>query len=189
MFNLIDTLPGKYLFHKSELGEFTLSSDSVIQTFTCWKRATSLISHIPDEENEAFRSIGYTIGGMLIFPGNKVNGRQTINGARGCNQRIADRLDLTLECIRRHYNGEISPLSEPLSRYSDFFRLFEEFSGYVDFFLLNDLVTGDYLIDFFIPFDDFRSAIPTDKASYIRFRQRSIEFVNARNQRIALQHP
>lgn len=79
-------------------------------------------------ENEAFRTIGYTIGAM------------TINGARGFNQSIADRMDLTLECIRRYYVGQRSPLTETLARYPDFFGLFETFSGYVDFFLLDDLV-------------------------------------------------
>jgi hypothetical protein len=29
-------------------------------------------------------------------------------------------------------------------RYRDFFALFESFRGYVDFFLLQDLVTDDY---------------------------------------------
>ncbi|WP_113903400.1 DUF6994 family protein [Brevibacterium celere] len=36
----------------------------------------------------------------------------TINGARGLHPRIVDRFDLTLECIRRHYRGEPSPLAD-----------------------------------------------------------------------------
>ena len=36
-----------------------------------------------EEENEAFTTIGYTIGGMMVFPGNRIDGKQTINGARG----------------------------------------------------------------------------------------------------------
>ena len=62
----------------------------------------------------------------------------TINGARGVNGKIKDRFDLTLECIRRHYTSEKSPLSDTLQRYSPFFNLFENFQGYVDFFLLQD---------------------------------------------------
>jgi hypothetical protein len=37
---------------------------------------------------------------MILFPGNRVGRFQTINGARGFNTAIADRLDLTLECVR-----------------------------------------------------------------------------------------
>ena len=90
----------------------------------------------PEEENEAFRTIGYTIGGMMVFPGNRIDGKATINGARGFTRKIADRFDLTLECIRRHYLNQPSPLDDTLSRYGDFFALFGNFDGYVDHFLL-----------------------------------------------------
>ncbi len=43
------------------------------------------------------------------------------------------RFDLTLECIRRHYLDEPSPLSDTLAWYADFFGLFGDFAGYVDF--------------------------------------------------------
>ena len=49
--------------------------------------------------------------------------------------RIAGRFDLTVECIRGHYLDEPSPLSDTLARYADFFALFGDFDGYVDFFL------------------------------------------------------
>lgn len=45
--------------------------------------------------------------------------RMTINGARGCHPLIKDRFDLTLECIRRHYLCDTSPLSAVLDRYAD----------------------------------------------------------------------
>ena len=85
--------------------------------------------------------IGYTIGGMMLFPGNRVGGKMTINGARGFHPRIKDRFDLTVECIRRHYRDEPSPLSDTLARYADFFGLFGDFQGYVEYFLLQDLVS------------------------------------------------
>ena len=136
---------------------------------------------------EAFCAVGYTIGGMIIFPSNRVDGRQTINGARGFTRRIADRFDLTLECIRRYYVAAPSPLGETLARYADFFALFGDLRGYVDFFLLQDLVdpfTGE--IRFFLPFDDFNGpAVPQDVDAYRAYRSRSIEFVSARNRRIA----
>ena len=179
---------GVYLHHRSELGEFFLSSDSVIPTFTRWGFAAAHPELFTEEENEAFMAIGYTIGGMMVFPGNRIDGKWTINQARGCLRKIADRFDLTLECIRRHYLGLDDPsrLGETLERYRDFFALFESFSGYVDFFLLQDLVTDDCsAVTFFMPFDDFKTpSVPKDFDTYLEYRRRSIEFIEARNRRI-----
>lgn len=190
LFDLNDTTLGVYLHHRSELGEFFLSSDSVIPTFTRWNSMKHIIELFPEEENEAFRTIGYTIGGMMVFPGNQIDGKWTINQARGVNTKIADRFDLTLECIRRHYLGQSSPLGETLSRYRDFFALFESLSGYVDFFMLQDLVTEDCsAVSFFMPFDDFNTpSKPNDRDSYEAYRHRSIAFVEARNRRIDVPH-
>src|SRR5262245_374857 len=104
-----------------DLGEFWLSSDTVIPSFSRYSKMAHIIAQVPEVEREEFRRIGYTIGGMMVFPGNKVDGKMTINGARGLNRRIADRFDLTVECIRRHYLDEPSPLSDTLARYGDFF--------------------------------------------------------------------
>lgn len=189
LFLLDDTTPGVYLHHRSDLGEFFLSSDSVMPTFTRWISLRSITEQFPEADNEAFRTIGYTIGGMMVFPGNQIDGKLTINGARGFNRKIADRMDLTLECIRRHYRGESSPLGDTLRRYGDFFALFGDFRGYADFFLLQDLVTDDYAaIKFFMPFDDFEtSSVPREVNTYKEYRRLSIEFIEARNLRIAAQ--
>ena len=48
-------------------------------------------------------------------------------------------MDLTLECVRRYYRHEDSPLAPVLGRYAGFFALFEDFQGYVDFFLLQPI--------------------------------------------------
>lgn len=187
-FGLDDTVPGAYLHHGSELGEFFLSSDSVIPTFTRWKSLKHITGLFAEEENEAFRAIGYTIGGMMVFPGNRIDGKNTINGARGFNRKIADRFDLTLECIRRHYSDESSPLGDTLARYRSFFTLFDDFMGYVNFFMLQDLVAAECsAVKFFMPFDDFKtSSVPNDRATYTEYRRLSIEFVTARNRRIDL---
>ena len=187
LFALEDTVPGVYLHHLSDLGEFFLSSDSVIPTFTRWGFAKTHPELVTEEEPEAFMAISYTIGGMMVFPGNSIDGKWTLNQARGCLRKISDRLDLTLECIRRHYMGLDSPLGATLARYRDFFKLFESFSGYVDFFLLQDLVTdGCSAVTIFPPFDDFQTrSVPTDIETYTRYRGRTIEFIEARNRRIA----
>lgn len=185
-FTLDAARPGHYLYHQSGLGEFTLSSDSIIPTFTHWIRMQPIVTQIPEKENEAFRAIGYTIGGMMIWPCNPIDGQRTINVERGFNQRIADRMDLTLECIRRNYLGEPSPLDATLERYEEFFALFGDFRGFVDHFFFQDLTAADYSeVIFFMPFDDFKPpAVPRDLATYLDYRQRSIDSIAARNSRI-----
>jgi hypothetical protein len=186
-FELDVTTPHTYLHHLSELGEFFLSSDAVIPSFSRARELKHIISQIPEVETQAFNRIGYTIGGMMVFPGNRVDRKMTINQARGCHGRIRDRFDLTLECIRRHYLDEPSPLSATLARYADFFGLFGDFAGYVDFFLLQDLVNEVALtVKFSTPFEDFTtSPLPGTLDAYLVYRQRAIEFIESRNQRIA----
>ena len=177
----------RYLYHESELGRFFLSSDAIIRTFCRHPRAASIMAQIPEAEQEAFNRQGYTIGGMMVFPGNRINNKQTINQRRGMHPRIADRFDRTLECIRLHYLGQTSPLADTLELYPDFFDLFGDFRGYVDFFLLQDLVTDDYTrVRSFLPFADFTTpAIPKTRDEYLLYRQATLEFVGARNARIA----
>ena len=139
-----------------------------------------VIDQIPEVEREEFNRIGYTIGGMMIFPANQVDRKPTINGARGLDAWIADRFDLTVECIRRHYLDEPSPLSSTLARYADFFGLFGDFAGYVDFFLLQDLVNEvTSTVEFFTPFEDFTgSPLPGTLDAYLGYRQLAIEFID-----------
>lgn len=185
-FSLDDRERGHYLHHCSDLGTFSLSSDAVIPTYTRWGFAAEHPDLFTKEEHEVFYRAGYTIGGMMVFPGNQVDGKWTINQARGCLKKISDRFDLTLECIRRYYLHEHSPLCNTLRRYSSFFDLFESFKGYVDFFLLQDLVTDDYsTVRFCMPFDDFKTpAVPRDFDTYVEYRRSSMEFIEARNRRI-----
>lgn len=187
-FDLIPTdRPPYYFHHVSKVGQFVLSSDAFIPTYTRYGVPRSVIEQLPEPGHVAFNTIGYTIGGLILWPVNRIDGRWTINQARGCMRRaIGDRMDLTLESIRRHYLGQWSPLADVLARYDDFFALFTNFRGYVDFWLLQDMVTSDYSgVRFFTPFDDFTSpAIPQDLHTYLEYRRRSIDFVEARNRRI-----
>lgn len=174
------------LNNTSDAGDFYFGSDSIIHSFSRWESYKYIIDKIRIEEKEEFRYLGYTMGGMIIFPRNKINNLQSINMARGCNQKIKDRFDLTLECIRRYYNKEDSPLNKCFRRYSDFFDLFVSFKGYVDFFLLQDLVNSDYTaINFFHPFISFEeSPLPKTVEEYLRYKANSINFINNRNKRI-----
>ena len=187
LFDLSDGVHGHYLYHRSERGEFSLASDSAMQTFTRLGFAANHPELCSKTMNDEFFALAYTIGALMVFPGDQRDGKRTINQARGCLRNIADRMDLTLECIRRHYAGDGSPLAGTLARYGDFFALFENFDGYVNFFLLQDLLAqGESSVAFFMPFDDFRTpAAPKDFGTYSAFRQRSMDFIHARNARIA----
>jgi hypothetical protein len=173
---------GSYLVHRSAAGTFYLASDAITTHLS--GRAWKVIEWIPPEQRP--QSEPYTIGSSIVFPGDVRNRRMTINGARGFHPRIADRFDLTLECIRRHYLNQPSPLAEALERYADFFRLFVHFEGYVSFFLLQDLLDDSReRISFFHPFDDFTTpADPRTPESYLSYVEASDQFIRARNARI-----
>lgn len=185
-FTLEDHRPGAYLCHKSELGHFNLSSDSIGHTYRFVRATSHIIPQLPEEELDDFYRLCSTIGGYIIFPSNRIDGKPTINGARGLSRKIGDRFDLTLESIRRHYNNEPSPLSEVLARYKNFFALFGDFQGYCSHFLLNDVVTEDGQgVVFFLDFRDFEgSPVPQCLKEYQKYRSALSAFVMARNQRI-----
>lgn len=182
------------LHHKSGLGEFWLSSDSIVHTYTGWsrpRRLVEILAAIPSEEKTAFYDLACTVGAFLVFPvGTYVDGKlqQSVNQRRGMHPLIRDRFDLTLECIRRHYAGSDSPLGKVLAIHADFFNLFDNFRGYVEYFLLQDLVDIDFdSVLFLNDFDDF-SGEPLPAASaedYREYMRRSMAFTQARNGRIA----
>lgn len=184
MFTLIPTRVGaaRALVHDSHLGTFVLSSDTLANSNK--NKLRPFYDQMGADSNTAWHRDGGTIGGRLIFPRNRIDGRQTINQMRGTNHRIRDRFDLTLESIRRHYAGERSPLTDVLTRYRDFFALFVDFDGYVRFFLLDDLVR-DGAVRFYLPFDGFeQSPLPRTFDAYQEFRRAQLAFVSARNERI-----
>ncbi len=187
IFNLQDGVSGSYLVHESGGSRFLMASDSILHSYRDVKRMSPIIESIGSEVVESFRTLGFTIGGYIIFPGNRINGKMTINGARGFYQKIVDRFDLTLECIRLHYLGGKNPLGEVLNRYGNYFSLFETFQGYVEFFLLQDLVEDDSSkIRFFTestkPFAS--SPLPSSSGEYLEYRGNSMEFARKRNRRI-----
>ncbi|MDQ3158677.1 MAG: hypothetical protein M3P98_00885 [bacterium] len=183
----VEKINNNRLYHKSALGEFYLSSDRAITTF--WKRKSfeHITSKMPTEQLKEFDSITDTIGGIVIWPSNRIGNRQTINGARGFNRMISDRLDLTIECIRLYYNGKTSPLYGTFDLYKDFFELFENFEGFIKFFLMQDAVSEDYSkVKISAPFDDFKtSPVPGNVDEYRQYMVKTLKFVKLRNRRIA----
>jgi hypothetical protein len=187
-FTLSDASWAQYLHHSSDLGEFRMTSDTIAATYTLRQNPAvrRILVAFPEEDHAAFRAKAYTIAGFLIFPAN-TPGRtgRTINQDRGCDPRISDRIDLTLECIRRHYLGQQSPLASTLARYAEFFALFGGFSDYVDFFLLNDLVSHDAsTVRFLLPLNFDASGLPEDADAYRAYREGMLAFLDARSRRV-----
>jgi hypothetical protein len=186
IFKLSDTDSNSYLTYKFGREEIALSSDSISNSYRDKKSLSNILKDLTSEV-EKFRNIGSTIGGYILFPGKKIDGKMTINGSRGFNRKIADRFDLTLECVRLHYLGKPNPLENVLNQNSSFFKLFENFVGYVDFFLLQDLVNPDYELVYFLqPIKQVfeSSPLPESKVEYLQYMQRSTSFTAKRNQRI-----
>ena len=167
---------------------FYLSSDSIIVEL--WhsrnKRIINQVKEILPDPDTYFNSHlhrSYTMGGMILFPMH----RNSMNQMRGMNSLISDRWDLTMECIRRYYSGIESPLSKTIEGDSEFFDLFVDFKGYVDFFLLQDCVSDDYSsVDIWCGDSSFEtSGLPKTTDEYFTFIEKEHAFLDKRNMRIA----
>ncbi|MDD6203852.1 MAG: hypothetical protein PUC05_02505 [Firmicutes bacterium] len=166
---------------------FRFGSDSIIASFR-YKNYRHLIEQasnsIDDWKSfvETYLRKSYTLGGEIIFP-KRPGG---INQTRGCSPYIKDRFDLTLECIRRFYSGEKSPLYDTLVKDKDFFDLFLSFEGYIDYFYLQDCVSPDYsAVLFWLGNGEFdKNPLPKTVNDYFNFMAKELEFVKKRNNRI-----
>lgn len=160
-----------------------LSSDRMCPHFD-GKYSNKFEGWLSDSEREELKHKVRTIGGHIIFPAHKKNGF-TINQARGISKIICDRFDLTLECIRRFYQNEESPLFKTLINYKEFFDIFVDFKGYVDFFYLQDFIDQNERIEFSLPFDNFnRPPLPQTISEYKKYNENTIDLVDKRNKRI-----
>jgi hypothetical protein len=180
---------------KATRTEVLWSSDAIVNSWVHWLRPSmaDIIREVPKNVIDEYYARTCTIGSYMMWPCNQIDGKPTINQARGTNTReIADRIDLTLECVRLYYARQPSPLSDDdddddtLDRYADFFDLFVDFKGFVDFWLLQDLVSSDYeRVNFLLPFQGFsQPAVASDIDAWTRFAGASMVFCAARNARI-----
>lgn len=167
--------------------EFYFTSDSIIVEMN-GARNKKIIDQVynqidePEKYYEHLLRRSYSIGGMIIFPVHT----NSMNQRRGMNIKISDRWDLTLECIRRYYKGEDSPLSKVIESDKSFYDLFVDFKGYVDFFLLQDCVSEDYSkVDIWCGDAAFeKSGLPETVDEYFAFIRKEHEFLDKRNKRI-----
>ena len=167
--------------------DFYFSNDSITSSFRYYGNEAffeKVKLAIPDYHQyvETYLHKLYQIGGEVIFPSSVMG----INQTRGFKSEIRDRWDLTLECIRRYYNGEDSPLKKVLDKNKSFFDLFMDFKGYVDFFFFQDCVDETYskvLLWMETPLF-IKNPIPQTVDQYKDFIDREIDFVEKRNKRI-----
>ena len=167
---------------------YRFGSDSILVSFR-YKRNYILLKEVEESVDnyhlfvEGYVKKLYTIGATTIFPKHS----NSINQSKGCNKYICDRLDLTLECIRRFYNNDESPLYDVLKNDANFFKLFVDFKGFVDYFFFQDLVTSNYdRVLFWIENDNFKNENPMPKTveQYLNFIDDEIIFSEKRNKRI-----
>ncbi|GAA5199805.1 hypothetical protein GCM10023346_40420 [Arthrobacter gyeryongensis] len=184
---------GYLIFTDASGARHWYGGDAITGSYTTWLRPKTLanaIAGLNEDQRSLYLDPAYTIGSSMIWPVRSKD-RPTMNQARGfgsSGRLIGDRMDLTLECIRRHYAGEQgSPLAGVLTAYADFFALFGGFAEFVDFFHLQDLVTPDYdAVRFYLPFDNFeRSGTPATTEEYVTYREATLEFIAGRQHRMA----
>ncbi|MCR5235368.1 MAG: hypothetical protein K6E53_15910 [Lachnospiraceae bacterium] len=167
--------------------DFRFGSDAIIVSFR-YKKYKYMIDQVANRVGdykgyyEDMLRKAYTIGGTIIFPKHP----SSMNQNKGTNALISDRWDLTLECIRRYYIGERSPLYDTIIRDKAFYDLFLDFKGYVDFFFLQDAVSDDYSnVDIWCGNADFvEDGLPKNVDEYFAFIDKEFEFLNKRNRRI-----
>ena len=211
IFNLeykyIDSFGYNLCFNNIRLG-----SDSILQIYWYWSRPL-LIKNLIDNDVKKYIAIhtglsfydfiknylkkAYTIGGHIIFPKER---DRSMNINRGySNKFIRDRFDLTLECIKRYYDNTEQSINDerynPLGRviyknYEDFFKLFCNFKGFVDFFYLNPIVSEDYnSIKYFICNSNnnfLAEPLPRDYREWYELYENQISFLEKRNELIRI---
>lgn len=173
-----------YLTYQRSNGDaWVLTSDTMLNSHR--GKLGYLRPVLSDAEWAEYLFVGHTIGGRMVFPGLRVSGQQTFNQKRGTHPRIRDRFDLSLECIRRHYAGEPSPLDSSIALSRGFFELFVDFPGYVSFFLLDDYVNDDGEVALFAHHDGFDTdPLPKTPGEYREYIVNQVAAAKRRNERI-----
>lgn len=172
-------------------GDIRVSSDTIATTHSNYRRlgAAQMWESLTEVERRSYERSFYTIGGFIIFPTRP----QSLNQRRGTAAAIADRFDLTLECIRQHYLGSAeNPLADVLDMDARYFQLFgaghQGFATFVEFFHLQDLATGESVrwLDGHTDREWHfgRPPLPQTIDSYRHYLDNVAEFVAARNSRI-----
>ena len=206
-----------------EKKKFRLASDIIVTSFLGYAgdaKYQAMFRKVRDTMLPAnYRAYvaGYTrqfyrnLGAFIIFP---VIGSRSINPTRGISPLLRDRFDLTLECIRLYYQRQADPtyakdllknenfrsLYKALFNSKDnkdFFDLFGSFPAYVDYFCLQDWVSGDYSyvrdltradnapVQFWLGSDGtLPDPIPTTAEGYLQWMANQLAVIEKRTKRI-----
>ena len=169
--------------------DFRFGSDAIIVGFRYQKYRYMMdqVAERVGDFKQYFEDLirkSYTIGGTIIFPKHP----SSMNQNKGTNVLISDRWDLTLECIRRYYAGEESPLYSTIITDKGFYDLFVDFKGFVDFFFLQDCVSKDYSeVNIWCGNAEFSEpGLPRTVDEYFSFMDKEFGFLSKRNERIKL---
>lgn len=151
----------------------------------------ALQSNIPQIDIKEFLKISRILGGHIFFPRWQISNNKkqilSLNVARGAefirkNKRrpgFYDRFDMFLFDLKNWYDGNLSQLQEEFDSNEVWLKLFIDFRGFINYFLLNDFVNNDFeVIDLtnngnFI--EQFESYIPKNSENY------SLYFENSNN--------
>ena len=178
-----------------EPADWSIGSDNVATTHS--NSYPQLAAAIPGYENRHLHEF-CTIGGYLVFPNGRDQTRATqakprswtINQAKGCDRRIFDRIDLTLEAIRLYYAGVISRDRNPLGDVLDAdggvgVALWSGHDGsarYVAYFCLEPFVSAGRVTPLLGDRVDFADAAPgRSAAAYADYIAAQRAAVTARN--------
>lgn len=170
---------GYFLFEMNSKIRF--GSDSILHTYRNYSKGKikNLIKEFDRNDLNRFYEKITTIGGYIIFPKHM----NSLNQRKGNSPLVEDRFDITLNSIRKFYQNENTdyPLRKELENDREFFSWFVDFESYVSFFYLDDLVdrkSGEIL------FFSEDKPLPISKASYLKYKDNVLSFLEKRNRRI-----
>ncbi|MDV0445273.1 hypothetical protein MmiAt1_08410 [Methanimicrococcus sp. At1] len=115
-----------------------------------------------------------TIAGEIFFPCRRLDGMNTMNQSRGeLHGDVKDMMYITLDSIKKYYAKEDDnyPLKETIETYGYFFDCFDSFDEYIEYNLLQD-------------YELLPKKFPTAENELVEFWEKSVEFLEARLQRI-----
>lgn len=142
-----------------------------------------LLSKLPQSQVDIMLRTLVTSGNYMLIPAQPLNGYRLDDFRK--NPRIGNRIDLYLECVRRQYAGEPSPLDDILNPFKPWFELFLSFKQFVEFFYLGNLYDPKLKkIHFFKTFDpDFPINLdPETGSSSMLVLSHSVIFAGSRGQ-------
>lgn len=172
--------------------DWWLASDAITNSYLSWSQPAWFAKVRSDIDPDLVRGLfdaGCTVGAYIVFPyaRRQEDGKYpwSINQARGMRRQVRDRMDLTLECIRRHFRGEDSPLAPTLTNVEGFFALFDDFNEYVQHFLLDGLVDNDGKVRYLTDHVDLAGdGLPRSADEYRTYIARTMDFIKSRNEAI-----